>query len=463
MSIIFNTDGYKPSHYLQDPPGTTAKFSYIEARKGDFTVSFGLYYILDKYLGKPITQADIEEAAEFYPAYGLPFNREGWQRIVDVHHGYMPVIIKAVPEGHLVPTGNVLVTVESTDPELPWVPSYIETLLLRVWYPMTVATNSFKAKRVIARFMKLSGADMSGLDYKLHDFGARGVSSEESAIIGGMAHLLNFKGSDTVEAIIGVRRLYGGIHAASIPASEHSTITAWGRDREVDAFRNMLQKFAKPGAVLACVSDSYDIYKACSDLWGTQLRQEVIDSGAVVVIRPDSGDATVVVPEILRILADKFGYTETLGTDGMKYKLLNHVRVIQGDGIDSAESIEKILTATLTAGFSADNLAFGMGGGLLQQVNRDNYGFAMKTSAALINGQWVDVYKDPVHGGKTSKKGRLTLIHSKGKFVTVTEAEAAKRGWEDGEVPVLETVYAAGVVRRGESWEKIKARLNQYL
>jgi nicotinamide phosphoribosyltransferase len=457
VNPILKTDSYKASHFLQYPPGTERVFSYIEARsKNDCTLFFGLQAIMNDLLSKPITAPDVDEAEALFKAHGLPFNRAGWDRIVTVHGGYMPALIRAVPEGTLVPNRNVLVTVESTDPQLPWVTSYLETALLRVWYPTSVATNSFKAKIVIHDALRKSADNLDGLPFKLHDFGARGVSSGESAALGGMGHLVNFLGTDTVEALVAARRHYGEPMAGfSIPAAEHSTITSWGRERERDAYSNMLDQFAKPGALLAVVSDSYDIYAAIDKLWGEDLRQRVIDSGATVVIRPDSGDPEQVVPQVLRRLHEKFG--ATFNEQG--YALLKNVRVIQGDGIDSPQSIHDILREVMRVGYSADNVAFGMGGGLLQKVNRDTYGFAMKCSAIMIDGAWHDVFKDPITDpGKKSKRGRVRLVQTGTGLKTVDSSV----GWQDDMTEIMQVVYDGRHVKQ-TSFAEIRSRAAQEL
>jgi nicotinamide phosphoribosyltransferase len=224
-----------------------------------------------------------------------------------------------------------------------------------------------------------------------------------------MAHLVNFLGTDTVSGLLAARAYYGEPMAGfSIPAAEHSTITSWGREREVDAYRNMLKQFGKPGALVAVVSDSYDIYRAITEHWGRTLREEVIASGATLVVRPDSGDPADVVHQSLKLLDEAFGST----VNGKGFKVLNHVRVIQGDGVNPI-SIRAILERITTAGYATDNIAFGMGGALLQQLNRDTQRFALKCSAARIDGRWIEVYKQPVTDpGKLSKRGRLaTLRH----------------------------------------------------
>jgi len=257
----------------------------------------------------------------------------------------------------VVPGLNALVTVECDDPQAFWAASYAETLLLRVWYPITVATLSRSVKKLIKGFLDETSDDPAGqIAFKLHDFGARGVSSAESAAIGGCAHLVNFMGTDTVSALLAARQYYGEPLAAfSIPAAEHSSITSWGRDNEVEAYRNMLRRFARPGALVAVVSDSYDIYHAVDKLWGEALRQEVIDSGATVVIRPDSGYPAEVVLKTAVLLERRFGSV----TNGKGYRVLNNVRIIQGDGINP-RSIREILAGLKVNGFAADNVAFGI-------------------------------------------------------------------------------------------------------
>jgi nicotinamide phosphoribosyltransferase len=438
-NLILNTDSYKVSMFKQYPAGTTGVYSYIESRGGryDRTVFFGLQAFIKEYLLEPITQADIDIADEILTAHGEPFNRIGWEYILRVYRGFLPVVIRAVPEGTVVPVKNVLATIENTDPECFWLTTWLETALLRaVWYGTTVATQSYTIKQVILDYLEKTG-DPSTIDFKLHDFGARGVSSLESAGIGGAAHLVNFMGTDTISGVLYAREYYNaGIAGFSIPAAEHSTITSWGRAGEVDAYRNMLNQFAKPGAILAVVSDSYDVYNAAEKLWGEELRQQVIDSGATVVIRPDSGDPVEVNRRLIEILGSKFGYT----TNSKGFKVLNNVRLIQGDGINEL-TVRSILGAFMAMGWSADNIAFGMGGALLQIVDRDTQRFAMKCSAAEVNGKWIDVVKDPsTDPGKKSKAGRVTLwTNGTGEYVSSVDEpkQWADRGWIKALVPVF--------------------------
>ena len=454
VNLLLRTDSYKASHWLQYPTGSSRVHSYIESRGGAFsaTVFFGLQAYLKEYLSRPVSRDDVEEAAAIYAAHGEPFNRAGWDLLIERHGGLLPVDIRAVPEGLVVPTGNPLVTIENTDPDFYWLPSYLETELLRaVWYPTTVATLSAAAKLTIGRYLQATSDDVAGqIGFKLHDFGARGVSSLESAALGGMAHLVNFLGTDTVIALQAARRYYGAQMAGfSIPAAEHSTITSWGRDGEADAYRNMLRQFAKPGAILAVVSDSYDIYNACDKIWGEELRQTVVDSGATVVIRPDSGEPTEVVLRVANILAKRFGTT----TNSRGFRVLNHVRIIQGDGIN-LDSLRNCLSTLYHNGFAADNIAFGMGGGLLQQVNRDTLRFAMKCSAMEVQGQWRDVYKQPVGDStKASKKGHFALVERGGQISTLSR-EAGKSIGDD----LLQPVFRNGELLRDSAFDEIRVR-----
>ena len=459
-NICLNSDSYKFSQFNQYPAGTEYVYSYIESRGGNWpaTVFFGLQAFIKEYLCEPITQSDIDIAEQIISAHGEPFNRAGWQYILDTHGGRLPVVIKAVPEGCIVPTKNVLATIENTDPNCFWLTSFLETALLRaIWYPTTVATNSYESKKIILHALEKTG-DPSLIDFKLHDFGARGVSSMESAGLGGMGHLINFMGTDTVTALLYAKEYYNAPMAGfSIPAMEHSTVTSWGKDKEVDSYRNMLKINGKAGAPIAFVSDSYDIYNACK-LWGTELKQDVLDSGAVVVIRPDSGEPSEVVTKCLYILEKYYGSIK----NDKGFRVLNNVRVIQGDGIDHA-TIRSILFVMELAGFSADNVAFGQGGALLQQVNRDTMKFAMKCSAigvAVHTGvEWRDVFKDPITDhGKASKKGRVTLWESGGEYASAVDEP---KGWTDKGigpwVNVLQEVYRDGVLVKEITFDEVRA------
>lgn len=453
-NLLLMTDSYKSSHFLQYPPGTTEMFSYLESRGGrwDETVFFGLRYVLERYLAQPVTDAMVDEAKAILEPHGVPFPEEGWRWLVRERGGRLPLRVRAVPEGSVVPTRNVLMTVQSTEPRCFWVAGWFETLLMRLWYPITVATTSWQVRQSILAALRRSSDDPEGeIAFKLHDFGARGVSSAESAALGGAAHLVSFQGSDTLEGVRLANTVYRHPMAAfSIPAAEHSTITSWTRAGEVDAYRNMLRQFAKPGKIVAVVSDSYDLHHAVDHLWGEVLHDEVVGSGATVVIRPDSGDPTTMVLATLRSLAKRFGVQR----NAKGFDVLRHVRVIQGDGVDPT-SIAAMLDAVLDAGFSASNLAFGMGGALLQKLDRDTQKFAYKCSHVVVNGEGVDVYKDPITDpGKKSKRGLLDLVRDEGGFRTVQGNAVAGSA--------LVTVFEDGEVKHVDDLETIRARARSF-
>jgi nicotinamide phosphoribosyltransferase len=453
-SILIDTDAYKVSMSVQYPPNTETVYSYIETRGNPWTkVTWtGLQHILTS-LTQIITVEDVHLADDYWNAQGLPFPIEKWLRLVEKCDGKLPIRIKAVPEGLRMKHGNVLVSVENTDEEFAWLTTWVETKLLRVWYPTTVATLSASIKDVIRAALVESADDPEAeISFKLHDFGARGVSGPEQAAIGGAAHLLNFMGTDTGVALLHAMTVYGAFMSGtcgSIPAAEHSTITSWGRENEVEAYRNMMNQFGS--GLFAVVSDSYNLWDAIDNLWGGVLKAEVVkiaENGGMLIVRPDSGDPTLVPINAIKALDAKFGHT----VNSKGYKVLNHVRVIQGDGINY-DSIQIIINRLLAAGYSLTNLAFGMGGALLMGVNRDTLGFAMKCSAVKINGVWQDVYKDPIDApGKKSKRGRLALVCQNGEYETIREECL------DGREDIMVVFYENGEILRKENWNDVVAR-----
>lgn len=421
--IILNTDSYKTSMYKQYPPDTRFVYSYIESRSGgrfDKTVFFGLQAYIKEYLDKPITQADIDRAETILTSHGAPFYKEGWQYILDTYDGKLPVRVASLPEGSLVPKATPLVAIVNTDPKCFWLTTYLETSLLRaVWYPSSVATIAHEIREVISDYMiKTCDTRDETIGFKLNDFGARGVASAEASGLGGLGMLIPFLGTDNLNAVTAAYDYYGATEAPGYTinaAMEHSTVTSW-RDKdgvlhEREAFSNMLKNFAKPGTIVAAVSDSEDLENAVNNIWGDELKQEVLDSGATVVVRPDSGNPVDVVMLTIEGLAKAYGTT----TNSMGFKVLNTVRVIQGDGIDK-DSITEICEALFQAGYSMDNIVFGMGGALLQHVDRDWGAWAMKCSSIQVGEQdkdgtaWRDVYKAPkTDPTKRSKAGQFTV------------------------------------------------------
>ncbi|XP_067091025.1 nicotinamide phosphoribosyltransferase-like isoform X1 [Osmerus mordax] len=469
FNLLLATDSYKVSHYKQYPPNTSKVYSYFECRakntdytkspieRYDKTVFYGLQYILQRYLkGKVVTLEKIREAKEVYQEHFQDdlFNEQGWKYILEKYDGHLPIEIKAVPEGTVIPRGNALFTVESTDPKCYWLTNWVETILVQIWYPITVATNSREQKKILAKYLLQTSGSLKDLEYKLHDFGYRGVSSQESAGIGASAHLVNFKGTDTIAGICVIKKYYGSkdpVSGFSVPAAEHSTITAWGKDHEREAFEHIVRQF--PSVPVSIVSDSYDIYNACENIWGKDLRAliETRSPDAPLIIRPDSGDPLQTVLKILEILGKRFNLTE----NSRGYKVLPpYIRVIQGDGVD-IHSLQEIVEGMKRHRWSIENIGFGSGGALLQKLTRDKLNCCFKCSYVVTNGLGVNVFKDPVADpNKRSKKGRLSLHKTpEGDFVTLEEG---KGDLEEYGADLLHTVFRNGLILKTYTFDEVR-------
>lgn len=457
-NLILNTDSYKLSHGPQYPPGTRYVSSYIESRGGAFAdvVFFGLQAWIKDWLLTPLTKADVDEAEALAMAHLGVFNRTGWQHILERHGGLLPVEIRALPEGSVVGSRVPVAQIVNTDPACAWLGGHLETALLRaVWYPSTVASLSHACRKILRRALLDTADTLDALPFMLHDFGARGAASHEAAGLGGAAHLLSFRGTDTLAALTLLRRHYHEpLAGQSIPASEHSTMTAWGRDAETAAYRNMIRQFAGPQKTVAFVVDSYDVWNALDRIIGETLHDELIACGGRIVIRPDSGDPIAIVPRVIEHLMRRFGHT----LNGKGYRVLPpYLRMLQGDGINLA-SLPRILEALKLRAISADNLAFGMGGGLLQQVNRDTLKWAMKASWIEVQGEagGRDIYKDPVTDpGKRSRGGRQAVVREEtsGRWVAIREDALGSRE------SLLRPVYRDGRLLVDEPFSMIRARV----
>lgn len=471
INIEIKSDSYKFNHWNQYPKNTEAVAAYFESRIGarfDETVFFGLQaLIIDHLLGAVVTRAGIEKAARLAKAhFGSEklFNREGWEYILNEHGGNLPIRIRAVPEGTAVTVSNVLMTVENLDPKCFWLTNYLETLLSHVWYTSTVATLSRETKKIIKKYLVRTADNIDGLNFMLHDFGFRGASSTETAAFGGMAHLVNFLGTDTVVAMEAIVTYYGksnwtnlgfnpnvgddptaydGI-AYSVPATEHSVMTARGPEGEAQIIGELIADY--PTGILSVVVDSYDYKNCVGNIIGKQYKEAILARDGVFVVRPDSGNPEEVTLDIVENLGKNFGFT----VNGKGYRVLNpKVKVLWGDGIE-IRGVDNILGTLLVNGWSAENMVFGMGGGLLQKVNRDTQRFAFKCSAQKRNGKWVDIFKNPIDKTKTSKKGRLALVKIGDKWETKAEKDVLP------ERNALVTVFENGKLLKFYTFEEVR-------
>ena len=461
-NICLLTDSYKVTHHYFYPEGTEKIYSYLESRVGaefNKTIFYGLQYILKKYLEGPVvSQEKIDEADRLIAAHiaeGI-FNRDGWQYILDEHDGCLPIEIKAVKEGTPVDVSNVLMTVENTDKKSYWLVNYLESLLLQVWYPSTVATLSAEVRKLCNFYLEVTGSAKDNLDFMLHDFGYRGATSTESSMLAGSAHLLSFSGTDTIPALTIPGNYYNdsNIYGFSVQATEHSVMTSLGPEGELDQILNVIDQ-AKDG-ILSIVIDSYDYRnflrqaaKSTSELNNAILNFLDIE-GNKVVFRPDSGDPVSTTIDCLNILESGFGsYLTDKG-----YKVFDsNIGLLWGDGLDY-QKIRDILFAMKSNGWAAQNIIFGMGGGLHSTVNRDTQRNAFKCSAQLRDGEWHDIFKNPLDSSKKSKTGRFKLITQNNSFRTIPIDG-------DGE-DCLQTVFKDGELMAEETFADIKSRSLKY-
>lgn len=464
ISLILRADSYKFSHAFAYPKDVVGMAAYIEARTNgkDLMIPFGLQILLKRFLTQRITRANVATAKAFAEAHGDPFAEDDWLYIVEKYNGAIPLTIRAVPEGTPVRSGNAMVSIICFDERVFWLAAYFETLIQRgIWYPTTIASMDYIIKRELKHLYEITGADMGLLPFALHDFGARGVTCGEQAEIGGAAHLVNFMGSDNVEGTVTANFYYKEAMASfSVPATEHSVECSFGggSEQEIEYLRHVLKYLAKPGGIVSIVIDGYDVYR-CAEALCTVLRDEIIACQAKVVFRPDSGDMMEVVPRILRMQEMAFGVTIT----SKGYKKINHVGIIQGDGVDHL-SIGSLLGKIINVlGYSADCVIFGSGGALLQKVNRDTFKFAQKASSILREVQgvltWVGIAKDPVTDqGKKSKEGVLTLVKSKmtNEVLTMRIDEGPlDEEWED----MMVLVYENGCLYNETVLSEVRARV----
>lgn len=468
LNPILNADSYKLSHFRFYPEGTTNVYSYMESRGGRYpeTLFFGAQGLIKEYLQTPVRRGDISYARDFAAQHGFPdemFNTKGWNEIVNKHGGYMPVEIKAVPEGAIVPNKNILMSVENTGgPNTAFSPSYIETMALRLWYPITVATRSLKIKREMIKPYFDATSDTGDMTFACLDFSARGCSSMESNLLGGAAHLINFAGSDSMAAIDYVKQFYGGkVLAYSVPATEHSIMCSYEESHEFESFSRIID-IAPRGSIVSVVSDTWNIFRA-AQMW-VLLKDKIIAKNITLVVRPDSGTISEVLNVILATLAEGFG-----GIVNKKgYLVINNVKVLWADGMNE-DTIATPFQAAMLLDISADSIMTGSGGGYMQvDLDRDTNKFAFKASNIRINGVDLPIAKNPITDpGKVSKKGRMKLqrtlieIERGGKhkyaYNTVQDNEYDYEKVED----YLRPIFRNGELLVEDSMETIRERVNQ--
>lgn len=430
IATIFRTDSYKFTHpfmfrELNKRKGkkrVVGMSSYGEARvpKHVNITVFGGQMGLQKIFYRPITMDDVDAAEQFaLKHFGRPlFDRAAWEKVVNVYGGFIPCIVRAVPDGTVIRGGDPIYSVTVLDEDLFWMSSGIETCLLRAyWYPTTIASLDRDTKLEIVRFYEITGVDPALAGFALHDFGGRGVTVGEQAEVGGAAHGVSFLGSDTIEGILALNFYYDSeMSMFSVFATEHSVECSFGLDveGEADYIRAMLAN-AVEGSILSIVIDGKDMWRCAAMLCAPEaeggFREAIIRSKAKVVFRPDSGDMLEIVPKLLRMMEAAFGTEKVIGKGGIVYRRIKHVAIIYGDGVDRLNLLT-MLGNVVAMGYTADVIVFGSGGALLQKVNRDTLKFAQKGALLIFeDGTTLGIAKDPVTDqGKKSKEGLLTLL-----------------------------------------------------
>lgn len=472
-------DVYKMGHMEQYVPGCNKVYSYLLARsdkKFSKTVFFGLQYYLKQYLSVRLEPWMADEFLEYRSRIlGQPNTPEVERKIRALCElGYWPLRIKAVPEGTVMQTRNVLMTLTNTHPDFYWCVGFVESLLLKVWYSTTVASCSYAYRETVDRYFAATVDDSLHFlkQFTVHDFGYRGDSSEEGAGLSGVAHLLSFTGSDTVPALPFAEQFYGATKAefvmASVPASEHSVACSFGREHEFEYFENMLDLY--PTGIVSLVSDTFNIYRVLTE-FAPRLKDKILarPPGSKVVFRPDSGNPEYVIcgdpnahygtPEergCIRLLEHVFGHT--VNSKG-QWVLNDKVGLIYGDGM-YLERYVRTLERLQAMGYAASNLVIGVGG-ILRNHSRDTLGFALKATYVEVDGTPREIEKDPVTDTKKkSHRGLVALaIDEFGRYYTRDQVSHD----EEASCEHLPVVYEDGQILIDYTLANIRARVEASL
>jgi nicotinamide phosphoribosyltransferase len=486
MNPLLLTDGYKTGHHQQYPKGTTLVYSNFTPRsnkyapKGcDKVVSFGQQMIMKQiheafqreFFSKPKEEVCGEMKRELSLYLGTDYDVSHFEALHDL--GYLPINVKAIEEGTLVPIKVPVLTIYNTLPEFYWVTNYLETIISNLlWKPMTSATIAHQYRKVLTKWQEKTDAEKAWfIDWQGHDFSMRGMDSIEATIASGLGHLTSFSGTDSLPAIGGARKFYGETDfvGGSVNATEHSVMCAGTKDDEIGTFRRLLETY--PTGILSVVSDTWDLWKVCTKHVVT-LKDEILARDGKLVIRPDSGDPVHILcgysgkdgdeyvdpttPEgkgVIELLWDVFGGT----VNEQGYKVLDsHIGAIYGDSItiDRAEEICKRLEAK---GFASTNIVLGIGSFTYQYNTRDTFGFAMKATYVEVNGEGREIFKDPItdDGTKKSATGLLWVDKNTNNEYVLFD----KVTWEGEEKGFLQTIYKDGKFYNETTLTEIRKKL----
>lgn len=500
MNPLMLTDGYKTSHHLQYPKGTTLVYSNFTPRsnrhapKGcDNVVSFGQQMVMKiihdsfekDFFKKPKDEVCGEMKRELSMYLGCDYDVSHFEALHDL--GYLPIIVKSIPEGTLVPMKVPVLTIYNTIPEFFWITNYLETIISNLlWKPMTSATIAYQYRKVLTKWQEKTDSEKSWfIDWQGHDFSMRGMDSIEAAISSGLGHLTSFSGSDSLPTIHGARRFYNetGVVSGSVNATEHSVMCAGTKEDEVDTFRNLMKTF--PTGILSIVSDTWDLWKVCTEHLPV-LKDEILARNGKIVIRPDSGNPVDIIcgvpnmhtkhltlpkgsPEIkgvIELLWDVFGGT----VNEQGYKVLDsHIGAIYGDSI-TIDIADEICSKLEKKGFASTNVVLGIGSFTYQYNTRDTFGFAMKATYVEVEShkpkfdgdtnkeiECREIFKDPItdDGAKKSATGLLMVAKDwEDEYVLVDKVD-----WLKENTGFLYPIYADGRFDNQTTLTEIKERL----
>lgn len=485
-------DFYKADHRRQYPEGTTEVYANFTPRASHLAkvldehfdkkvVFFGLQYFIKDFLQQTWTEGFFnkpkEQALKAYQRRmdkALGANAIDTKHIGDLHDlGYLPIKIKALPEGKRCPIGVPCMTIVNTQPEFFWLTNYLESVISAyLWKPITSATTAFEYKKLLKSHAEKTGTDEGFVQFQAHDFSFRGMSGIEDAALSGAGHLTSFWGTDTVAAIDFAEDYYGAnadqeMIGGSVPATEHSVMCMGMQDGELGTFQRLISE-VYPSGIVSIVSDTWDFWKVITE-FTVVLKDQILARDGKVVIRPDSGDPVKIVagdpdapqgtPEhkgAIECLWEVFGGTET--TTG--HKLLDpHIGLIYGDSI-TLERADQILKLLEAKGFASGNVVFGVGSFTYQYVTRDTFGFAMKATSGIVNNERRDIFKDPKTDGgtKRSAKGLLRVENEQGTYVLHDQQTE-----EQETQGALETVYQDGNLIKEYDLQTIRESLTAEL
>lgn len=471
INASFFKDFYKCDHRRQYPEGTTMVYSNMTARgvrepleSVQKVVVFGLQYFIKEYLITRWNETFFKRPKkEVISEYKRIMDNCLGPGAIPVEHleelhdlGYLPIKIKALPEGSLVPIRVPFFTIHNTNPKFFWLTNMLETITSNAtWMMYNNATISYEYRKMFNHYGRKTSDMMEFIPFQGHDFSMRGMPGGEAAIMSGMAHLINFFGTDTIPSIVAHEMYYGAdvtkeMVGCSVPATEHSVMCMGGKESEIETYRRLITQ-VYPKGIVSVVSDTWDYFAVIKNILPA-LKPEIMAREGKLVIRPDSGDPVAITLESIKLLWEIFG--GTLSSKGYK-QLDPHIGLIYGDSI-TLDRCKRILDGLEKMGFASTNVVLGIGSYTYQHNTRDTLGQAIKSTYGEVNGERREIFKTPKtdSGLKNSAKGLLRINAD----YTLSQGVTWK---EEGE-GLLETVFENGEIKKEYKLSEIRARLASY-